>query len=286
MRLLIVGFVAAGVGAVATASTSDAASGCVWRVTDGKGGQLYLGGSFHALRDQDYPLPSGFNRAFDASSRLMFEVDLKSYAGAQGSLEKKGTYPKGDSLKNHVDPRTYEYLRRFFALIHVPEAQFAKYRPWMIVLALESPSSHASNLGVEGFLARRASANHKPMSGLESNAEHDAIFSGLNDRQSEAVLLMTFIPRTPGTDEFEKSISAWRRGDADTLTRVMRAGYSDYPAFADRLLSDRNRNWIPKIEKALHSGQTYFVVAGAAHMGGPDGVLALLRARGYQIEQL
>ncbi len=43
---------------------------------------------------------------------------------------------------------------------------------------------------------------------------------------------------------------------------------------------------IPKIEGYLRSEKTYFVVAGAAHMGGANGVLALLRHRGYRIEQL
>jgi uncharacterized protein YbaP (TraB family) len=36
----------------------------------------------------------------------------------------------------------------------------------------------------------------------------------------------------------------------------------------------------------LRSGKTYFVVVGAGHMGGPNGLLALLRSRGYRIEQL
>ncbi len=53
-----------------------------------------------------------------------------------------------------------------------------------------------------------------------------------------------------------------------------------------RLLGARNQSWIPKIEGYLRSGKVYFVVAGAAHMGGPDGVLALLKGRGYKIEQL
>ena len=52
------------------------------------------------------------------------------------------------------------------------------------------------------------------------------------------------------------------------------------------MVEARNRNWIPKIEGYLRSGQTYFVVVGAAHMGGPSGVLALLRERGFKIEQL
>ena len=67
---------------------------------------------------------------------------------------------------------------------------------------------------------------------------------------------------------------------------MMRESFSDFPAMGERMLGTRNQKWIPKIESYLRSGQTYFVVAGAAHMGGADGVLALLRARGYKIEQL
>jgi uncharacterized protein YbaP (TraB family) len=52
----------------------------------------------------------------------------------------------------------------------------------------------------------------------------------------------------------------------------------------ERIYGQRNRNWIPRIEGYLRSGQTYFVV-GAGHMGGPDGLLSLLRTRGYKIEQ-
>ena len=81
-------------------------------------------------------------------------------------------------------------------------------------------------------------------------------------------------------------MTAWRRGDADTLAHIMNDSFRDFPSFGDRLLGARNRNWIPKIEGYLHSGKTYFVIVGAAHMGGPGGVLALLRGRGYRVEQL
>ena len=97
----------------------EAASACVWKVTDPNGGTLYLGGSVHALRPTDYPLPVAYNRAFDASSRLVFENDPKASSQEFSYVLKAGQYAKGDSLKNHVDPRTYDYLRRFFALRNV-----------------------------------------------------------------------------------------------------------------------------------------------------------------------
>jgi uncharacterized protein YbaP (TraB family) len=259
---------------------------CVWKVTSANGHSLYLGGSFHFLRPTDYPLPPQYNRAFDACAQLAFEEDPKTGAAAAQALFKAGEYPKGDSLKNHVDPRTYEYLRRFFALRHVPEEKFARFRPWLLDILLSSPPPQYYQLGVEQFLLKRALANSKPISGLESTREQNQVFIGLSDHQAEALLLTLFINAGREDGRGVHMFDAWRRGDVELLTSKMRESFRDFPAMAERLLDARNRNWIPKIESYLRSGQVFFVVVGAAHMGGPDGVLALLRTKGYQIEQL
>jgi uncharacterized protein len=267
---------------------NQAGAACVWKVTSGTN-VLYLGGSIHALKSQDYPLPAAYNRAFDASDRLVCEVDPKALLESSKGILKAGQYPKGDSLKNHVDPRTYDYLRRVFRLLKVPEGEFARYRPWFLSLMLQAPELHgmSETLGVEEFLIRRARANSKPVSGLESAREHTDVFLDLTDRQSEAMLLMMFLPAQRSTGSTgDEMARAWRRGDADTDTRIMMDEFRNFPSLAERFLTDRNRKWIPKIEGYLQSGKTYFVVAGAAHMGGPNGIVALLRGRGYHIEQL
>ncbi len=264
---------------------ATAASACVWRVTGPSGGIIYLGGSVHALRSTDYPLPSAYNHAFDASSRLVFEDDPKSSAAGIKALLKAGTYPKGDSLSNHVDPRTYAYLRRFFALLKISEEKFSRFRPWLIDLMLDSPSSEHFELGVEKFLTRRAQANSKPVSGLESTPEHNSFFVGLSDREAEALLLILFINAGHQNAGITDLVQSWRRGDADALSRSVHESFRDFPSLGDRLLDVRNRNWIPKIESYLRSGKTFFVVVGAGHMGGPNGLLSLLRARGCRIEQ-
>ena len=264
---------------------AEGATGCVWKVTGPTGGTLFLGGSVHALRSTDYPLPPAYNRAFDASSRIVLEVEPKALSGAGSAMLKAGSYPKGDSLKNHVDPRTYDYLRRVFGLLKIPEDKFSRYRPWLLVLMLESPNLRglSGDLGVDEFLTRRARANGKATLGLESISEHIAVFSGLSDRQSEALLLLTFIPQVNARGN-DYIMSAWRRGDVEGLARSTRDAYREFPAFGERILGARNRRWAPKLEGYLKSGQTYFVVVGAAHLGGTDGLLALLRARGCKVE--
>jgi uncharacterized protein YbaP (TraB family) len=289
MRKTLLGL--AGLSLLATASfpsVAGAASTSVWKVTDPKGGTLYLGGSFHSLRSSDYPLPAAFDRACDASARLAFEIDDHQADAFSTSIDKAGTYPRGDELKNHVDPRTYDYLRRVLARSKLSHESIARYRPWFLALMVETPGMEAftSRLGVETYLTRRARAKSKSTTNLESTSEHIRVFSGLNDRESEACLLLSFITLERDGPEAIRSLAAWRRGDAETVWRTTSAGYRDFPALGERLLGVRNRAWIPKIEGYLHSGKIYFVVVGAAHMGGPSGVLALLKARGYQIEQL
>jgi uncharacterized protein len=264
-------------------ATSSPASS-VWRITGSHGETVYLGGSVHGLRSSDYPLPAAYNRAFEASSHLVLEDSPDVSRNAEEKLYKSGFYPKGDSLKNHVDPRTYDYLVRLFRLWHVPESELQKCRPWTLIMMLWSGSTNS--LGVEGFLIKRARVNGKPIGGLETYREHAEIISGLSDRQAELALLQTFIPEAPGAPSNERILQAWRRGDVDALARFEADAFRDIPSVRERLIEARNRNWVPKIEKYLQSGQTYFVVAGAAHMGGSQGVIALLRAKGYQIEQL
>jgi uncharacterized protein YbaP (TraB family) len=254
--------------------------------TDGK--VLYLGGSVHVLRQSDHPLPAAYDRAFEASNRLAFEVKPRDLDRSSDILDRTAKYPRNDSLKNHVDPRTYDYLKRFFNLFGISEAIFSRYRAWYLadILGSASASEIKFEFGVERVLQRRAQRASKPIVGLESAREHAEVYSGLSDRGSEALLLITLIPADKSSPDFGRRIAVWRRGDADALTSSLRQAYHEFPAMANRLLDQRNVRWIPRIEEYLRSGKVYFVVAGAAHMGGKTGVPNLLRERGYKVEQL
>jgi uncharacterized protein len=279
--VLLAGYLFLGLQAVAAAPASR---GCVWKVSDAHGHYLYLGGSMHSLLATDYPLPPAYNRAFDDSSALVLEDDINVSMKTAQKFYQTGFYGRFDSLKNHLDPRTYDYLRRFFTLAHVPEAQWARCKPWMLLGFLVSQSTN--QLGVESYLIGRARANHKPVLGLETFREHAEVISGLSDKQAELAILLSFIPQGHGEDLRAQVTSEWRRGEIDALARDGARQLHDLPVFNERLIDQRNRQWMPKIEDDLAHGKNYFVVVGAGHLGGPNGLLAQLRARGYLVEQL
>lgn len=279
-------FVAVLSGTVVGPSVATGKS-CVWKVTAPGGQTLFLAGSAHAMRSTDYPLPLAFNRAFELSQCVAMEIDLNAGQTINEKIEQAGRYPSGDSLARHIDPRTYAYLQRAAGKYPGGMEKLLRLRPWYISIQLEGSGGQgfSHRLGLESYFSGRARATARPVYGLESLNEHVLVFSGLNDRESEAQLLVSFIGLNKEDEYARKTMQAWHAGDIDTLYRLTRESYRDFPSMFERLVPARNRAWIARIEGWIKSGRTYFVMPGAAHLGGPDGVLALLRARGYTIEQ-
>jgi len=80
-------------------------------------------------------------------------------------------------------------------------------------------------------------------------------------------------------------VQAWASGDMKALDSILLQNLKEYPEVYQRLILDRNRAWLPKIESYLAQRENYLVVVGAGHMAGKDGVIEMLKAKGYSVEQ-
>ncbi len=85
---------------------------------------------------------------------------------------------------------------------------------------------------------------------------------------------------------FTRMADAWKSGDAPEIERLVLKDLKTEPQMYDRLLVQRNRTWLPKIEALFSRPKATFVVVGAAHLVGTEGLLQMLRAKGYSLEQL
>ena len=81
-------------------------------------------------------------------------------------------------------------------------------------------------------------------------------------------------------------ISAWHTGDTAVLEKTFNQDFGGYPDIYKAVLVTRNQAWAPKLEALLASGKQYFVIVGALHLVGPDGLLARFKKDGYTVEQL
>lgn len=263
----------------------------VWRISDGAG-QLFLGGTVHLLRPSDYPLPSEFDEAYGISDELYFETDISAMndMAIQAQMLQELTYSDGRTLKSVLDDEAYAALQIYMAQLGLPLAMMETFKPGLIVSTLQVlhfQSMGFTPQGVDVHFSNRAQEDGKLTGELETIAEQIGFIAAMGEgNESEFILLSLEDLREMG-DYMEDMIQAWRVGDNDQLEELFVAEMaSEAPDIYDALLVQRNNNWLPQIESMLDDSDIEFVLVGAAHLVGNDGLLALLSSKGYTVEQL
>jgi len=298
-RLRLAACLALAIVLTAIPLTTNAGSCFVWRVTNTKA-PCYLVGTMHALRAHDYPLPAGYYQALQDSKRLIFEMKPDPPNEYFTKFVHAATYPNGDVIESHVHPKTWEIIRVNFtsaSMVGRPfrmDGYFVQHgveqlRAWAIAgifYGIPGYSDVRSRFGVDNYFAFEGKRHHKELAGLETDDEHIAVLGGLDDTESELMLLDVLVHRDKEKGWGEEERAAWKRGDiAGVREQMARWGNLNPGAFV-RLLDQRNIKWIPKIKAEFDSGKPTSVVVGAGHMLGPNGLIALLDRSGYKFEQL
>lgn len=273
------------------AGSKSAGKSIVWKV-EGKNNTVYLAGSVHLLRAQDFPIPPSYDQTYQQSERIIFEIDTKDILNPNvaAKMRKLGSYQNGDNLAAHISADTIEQLDKFLTERQLPRATFMKMKPGllsMVLSSLEAANYGARpDLGLETIYGVRAAEDGKPTSGLETIEFQIGLFDQFNDQESDQLLRSTLDSLDEIEKSFNKLIQAWRKGDAAKLDRVLNSEFDEAGKLRDVLLIQRNRNWIPHIEKALSSNQDVMFMVGAGHLVGKDGVIELLEAKGHKPAQM
>ena len=79
-------------------------------------------------------------------------------------------------------------------------------------------------------------------------------------------------------------VKAWGTGDQAKLDKLINGDLDEFPEARKLLLDDRNQRWVPQIEAMLKEKHVFFITVGAGHLTGPQGVPALLRKAGYNVD--
>jgi uncharacterized protein YbaP (TraB family) len=269
---------------------APAARDLLWKAT-GSRGTLYLVGSIHLLTKEYYPLGPALDRAFEGSSLLVEEVDFGEMLATDAQLQMltKGMLPAGQSLESVLSPATFAFVGKRLADLGVPLAPLARFKPWMLSLTLLGlewqKAGFDPDLGLDKHFYDRARAVGKPVQGLETLPFQISMFDGMTPAQQDRLLAETLKELDTEKASLTELANAWKSGDASVVERVVLRDLKDEPQIYQRLLLDRNRSWIPAIEALFSRPQPAFVVVGAAHVVGPDGLVAMLKAKGYTVVQ-
>ena len=263
----------------------------VWSVRSGDN-VIYLGGTVHLLRPADYPLPGEFEEAYQASSELYFETDIASMSdlSVQAQMLQQLTYGDDESLSSILSDEAYAALSAYTATAGLPIAMLNKFKPGLLISTLQIlvfQSMGFTPQGVDAFFHTRAVGDGKAEGQLETVQEQIGSIAAMGEGNESEFILLSLKDLAETGDVMEDMIGAWRSGDAEGLSELFVEEMKvEAPALYDTLLLQRNLKWVPQIDSMLQDADTEFVLVGAAHLVGENGLLDLLSQKGYEINQL
>lgn len=278
---------------LAAALAHDAAADpAAWHVTGRNGGEMWLLGSMHYLRADDYPLPASIEQLYGRADALVMELDLDAANAAeqQATLLDAAVLPQGTTLRDVLDADVYRQADEGARRLGVDLALLHSFEPWLVAITLLDQGmaklGYQAERGLEQYLLGKARSGGKEILGLESLEAQIGIFADLPQRDQQALLEQTLQELESPDAAMEQLSGAWRAGEMDELAQQLLADFEGFPGLYTTLVTRRNEQWIAPLEGFLSERRSYLVVVGALHLVGRDSVVELLRKRGHRVTRV
>jgi uncharacterized protein YbaP (TraB family) len=276
--------------ALLVVGTAAEAKTFAWKAT-GKGGVVYLVGSVHLLSKDFYPLNPAIEAAYQDADLVIEEVDMAEMLdpAAQMGFLTRGMLPSATPLDKVISASNYALVTKRANDLGLPVEPFKLLKPWMVALMLVQAEWQKAGfdpeLGLDKHFYDQAKAEGKTTQGLETAEYQISRLDDMTMEQQEHLLSESLKDLDAEKASMARLVESWRAGDAPGVERIVLSELKQEPLLYQRLLVERNRNWMPKIEALFARPRHALVVVGAAHLVGTDGLVAMLRAKGYTVEQ-
>ena len=269
---------------------ADGALHSLWEL-HGKHNTVYLLGSIHVLRPNDYPLAPVVLDAYTHAGSLLMEVNLDEINSEQVQAEMlaSATLSDGKTLPDVLGKQRYERAASLAHEIGVELSSFDQFAPWFAAeaiseLQLTQLGFHPEN-GVEMYFMDRARSDGKSVDGLETVHDQISVFQNMSlDAQAE-YLLSSLEQAHDLPKEVDSMVRAWQRGDTRWFESELQSDLGRDSDLYQSVLVARNRKWVPKIEALLNGDKNYLVIVGTGHLAGQGSVVDLLKKDGIVATQ-
>jgi uncharacterized protein YbaP (TraB family) len=263
----------------------------LWEVT-GPGGQHgWLLGTMHVLPPRLGWRTATISQALSASDTLVVEAaGIEDAAATRATFNRLARANAPVRLDQRVDPALRPALTELLHTAGADPERLAELKTWAaaLVLAQLAEAGEHSDLDAANGADRVLLASHgmARVVELEGVAPQLAQFDRLDEAAQRRLLatVITDAPKAPA--ELQRLAEGWARGDTALIEGETRRGLLADDHLRAVLFVERNQAWAGRLTGLLAAHRPVFVAVGAAHMAGPDGLVALMAARGYTVRRV
>ncbi|TCK99729.1 hypothetical protein EDC19_0087 [Natranaerovirga hydrolytica] len=256
---------------------------------------VYLLGSIHLGTEDLFPIQREIEYAFLDSDYLVLEADIQTISEEDiAYMESIMVFDDGTTLEDHISEEIYNELESYMAQFDIPIEAVNTFKPWSLSMEVDSINYALSGLypeyGIETyFLTHRP--EDMPIIELEGLRYQLDLFDNYSMALQEVLLASSLGDPEEIGEQLHQLVDTWKKGDLDRLEAltIYESIDPEYDHLMDEyneaLLTIRNYEMVDAIEELLNDeeGNTYFVIIGAAHYVGEDGIIHLLEEKDFEV---
>lgn len=257
--------------------------GLLWKIERAGTAPSHLFGTIHLDDPRVTNLPSAVIRPLVESKSYNGEVvlDPRAVAYYTQSMYFEGTHSLRELLPQSLFEKTAQILTDY----GVPHGAAERLKPWAAFTLLGRPKP-TGDMTLDALLQDTAERKGIPVYGLETIEELVATLDGIPMRDQVEILKDTVCNRALIEAQTVELTDRYLEHDLAGMMAVSRQYEPEdkalYEAFMKRLVTDRNRRMVERMQPRLAEGGA-FIAIGAMHLPGVDGLLQLLEERGYRV---
>ncbi|MGX5816998.1 TraB/GumN family protein [Chitinophaga lutea] len=244
----------------------------------------YLYGTIHMICNDDFYMPATLQSAMDNVQSVYLELDLADSAKVAHMMKKVMEVPDNYRLSNYLTADEFKRVTGFYQTNFYLDPEKVDRMPPIVLISLMVRTFTAcpSPRSYEHEITKMAAAANKPVDGLETVEDQLRALGKYTDSASFRTFPDFIDNPEKGREAYRRMVAAYKAKDVRALYEVIKS-QPEFHKVEDAILINRNRSWIPVIEAASRKAPVLYAV-GAGHLGGEDGVISLLRQKGYTVE--
>jgi len=279
--------------ATATLAPTAKENSLLWEISgNGLAAPSYLFGTIHMINRKDFLMSEQTEAAFNKAALVTFEINMEEMTNMAVMMPlMMKAFMKGDTtLQDLLSEDEYVVVSAHFEKAGLPMMFIDRIKPMFLSAlgsedALKMQESPGEVVSYEMEFMNMARRQGKSMSGLETAEYQMSMFDSIPYRVQAEMLIETIEGGDTGNAQFRELVEMYKAQDLYGLQQMLASDEAGVAQYEDLLLNQRNRNWIPVMEKMMADQVTFFAV-GAGHLAGDQGVIALLRRQGYAVNPL